>query len=142
MQAVLKKEKRSVSRANVIPDKLYFKIGEVAQIVGVKPYVLRYWQTEFPDITPTKSSKGQRLYKRKDVELIMKIRDLLYNQKYTIDGARRRLTEKGKKGADISTAAEIQMNLALPEQIIDKETLIKIRDSLKEVLKELAAQNQ
>lgn len=76
---------------SAIPDKLYFKIGEVAKIIGVKPYVLRYWETEFPDIAPGKSKTNQRLYKRKEVERILQIKELLYREKYTIEGARKRL---------------------------------------------------
>lgn len=76
-----------------IPNKLYFRIGEVSEIVGVKAYVLRYWETEFPDIRPTKSKSGQRLYKRRDVELLLQVRDLLYEERYTIDGAKQRLRE-------------------------------------------------
>ncbi len=77
-----------------IPDKLYFRIGEVAKLIGVEPYVLRYWETEFPDIAPTKSRSKQRLYKRQDVEMIYKIRELLYKQNYTIKGAKRKIKEK------------------------------------------------
>jgi len=76
-----------------VPDKLYFKIGEVAKIIGVEPYGLRYWETEFPEITPVKSKSRQRLYKRQDVELIQQIRDLLYQQKFTIKGAKSRIKE-------------------------------------------------
>lgn len=74
-----------------IPDKLYFKIGDVAKIIGVESYVLRYWETEFPEIKPPKSRTGQRLYRKQDVERILKIRELLYQKKYTIDGARKHL---------------------------------------------------
>ena len=73
-----------------IPDKLYFKIGEVAEIVGVEPYVLRYWETEFSEISPVKSKTQQRLYRRQDVERILKIKDLLYQERFTIHGARKR----------------------------------------------------
>ncbi len=76
-----------------IPDKLYFRIGEVSDIVGVKPYVLRYWESEFQDIHPTKSKSGQRLYKRRDVEMLMSIKTLLYDERFTINGARKRLKE-------------------------------------------------
>ena len=89
-------EKRA--SASPIPDKVYFKIGEVAEIVGVKPYVLRYWETEFPDIAPAKSKSKQRLYKRKEVEMILRIRDLLYKEKFTIEGARKRLEELDAEG--------------------------------------------
>lgn len=76
-----------------IPDKMYFRIGETADILGVKPYVLRYWETEFPDIKPVKSQSNQRLYKRRDVELLMAIKHLLYDEKFTINGARQHLKE-------------------------------------------------
>jgi len=79
-----------------IPNKLYFRIGEVSDLVGVKPYVLRYWESEFPDIKPTKSKSGQRLYKRRDVELLLKIKELLYEERFTINGARKRLKDFSK----------------------------------------------
>ena len=78
---------------NEIPNKLYFKIGEVAHLVGVEPYVLRYWETEFPDIHPVKSKTNQRLYRRKDLETVLKIRTLLYKEGFTIEGARKRIRE-------------------------------------------------
>jgi len=74
-----------------IPDRLYFKIGEVAELTGVQPYILRYWETEFGNLRPTKSRSGQRLYRRNDVLAVLRIRDLLYRQRFTIAGARRRL---------------------------------------------------
>ena len=77
-----------------IPDKLYFKIGEVSDITDVPAYVLRFWQSEFKRISPKRTSSGQRLYRRCDVELILKIKDLLYNKKFTIQGAKRHLGGK------------------------------------------------
>src|SRR5271156_2318731 len=74
-----------------IPDKLYFRIGEVSDLLGVEPYVLRYWETEFPALAPKKSGTGHRLYRRKDVELLLKIKHLLYDKRYTIEGARQSL---------------------------------------------------
>jgi len=79
--------------AAAIPDKIYFKIGEVARLTGVKPYVLRYWETEFHAIQPVKSQSRQRLYRKRDVELLLKIKDLLYRQRFTIEGARKRIRE-------------------------------------------------
>lgn len=76
-----------------LPDKIYFKIGEVARLTGVKPYVLRYWETEFRSIQPVKSRSGQRLYRKRDVELILRIKELLYEQRFTIEGARRKVRE-------------------------------------------------
>jgi len=73
------------------PDKLFYKIGEVSKIVGVEPYVLRYWETEFPFLKPRKNKSGQRVYIKKDVELLLMIRRLLYQERYTIEGVRKRL---------------------------------------------------
>ena len=81
-----------------IPDKLYFRIGEVSKIVGLPTYVLRFWETEFPRIRPKRTSSGQRLYTRGDIELVLKIKDLLYEKKFTIQGARQHLSATaGKK---------------------------------------------
>ena len=74
-----------------IPDKLYLKIGEVAELTGIQPYILRYWESEFSTLKPTKSRSGQRLYRRKDVLAVLHIKELLYRQRFTIAGARRRL---------------------------------------------------
>ena len=79
------------------PVKLYSRIGEVAGIVGVEPHVLRYWETEFRSIRPQKSRKGQRIYSRKDVEKLLRVKDLLYGQGFTIAGARKRLRERGEE---------------------------------------------
>ena len=76
---------------NALPDKLYFKIGEVASIVGVKPYVLRYWESEFSIIRPAKTRSQHRLYRRKDVETLLQIKRLLHEQRFTIEGARKHL---------------------------------------------------
>jgi DNA-binding transcriptional MerR regulator len=73
------------------PDKLFYKIGEVSKIVGVEPYVLRYWETEFPFLKPRKNKSGQRVYIKKDVELLLMIKRLLYQERYTIEGVRKRL---------------------------------------------------
>jgi DNA-binding transcriptional MerR regulator len=73
------------------PDKLFYKIGEVSKIVGVEPYVLRYWETEFNFLKPRKNKSGQRVYIKKDVELLLAIKRLLYQERYTIEGVRKRL---------------------------------------------------
>ena len=75
-----------------IPDKLFFKIGEVCDIVGVQAHVLRYWETEFPMLQPQKNRSGQRTYRRKDVEMALRIKELLYEEGFTIAGAKRKLT--------------------------------------------------
>jgi DNA-binding transcriptional MerR regulator len=74
-----------------LPDKLYFRIGEVADLVGVKPYVLRYWESEFSIVKPTKTKSQHRLYRRKDVETLLQIKQLLHNERFTIEGARKRI---------------------------------------------------
>jgi DNA-binding transcriptional MerR regulator len=74
-----------------IPDKLYFKIGEVSELLAVAPYVLRYWESEFRVLSPKKSGTGHRLYRRKDVELLLRIKHLLYEKRFTIEGARQAL---------------------------------------------------
>ena len=79
-----------------IPDKLYFRIGEVSELTQTKAYVLRYWETEFPTLRPVKSKSGHRLYRRKDVEMIFEIRGLLYDKGFTLEGARKYLASTDK----------------------------------------------
>lgn len=85
--------------AHSLPSKLFFRIGEVASLVGVEPHVLRYWEREFRSIRPTKSAKGQRVYSRKDVENLLRVRDLLYRDGFTIAGAKKRLQRGGVEAA-------------------------------------------
>lgn len=87
-----------------IPDKLAFKIGEVAEIAGVKPYVLRYWETEFEQLRPQKSQKGQRVYLKRDVELVLMVRKLLYRDRFSIEGARVALRRLKKDSRQIKAA--------------------------------------
>ncbi len=83
-----------------LPDKLYFRISEVSKYTGVKSYVLRYWESEFPSLAPKKSGTGQRLYRRKDIELVLEIKRLLYERRFTLEGARRFLhQEYGRRRA-------------------------------------------
>ncbi len=82
-----------------IPDKHFFKIGEVAELAGVEPYVIRYWESEFRSLRPQKSRSNQRLFRRKDVERILEIRRLLYEEGYKIEGARRQLEGQGAEAA-------------------------------------------
>jgi DNA-binding transcriptional MerR regulator len=88
-----------VAAATEIPDKLYFRIGDVARLAGIKPYVLRFWETEFPALGPKKSGTGHRLYRRKDVEMVLEIKRLLYEQRFTIEGARKFLETRAKTEA-------------------------------------------
>src|SRR4051812_41546709 len=85
----------------VIPEKLFFRIGEVCEIAGVEPYVLRFWETEFPFLAPQKSKSGHRVYRKKDVEMVLKIKDLLYARGFTIAGARKQLSKtRAEHGAE------------------------------------------
>ncbi len=84
--------------APAIPDKLFFKIGEVCEIVGVQAHVLRYWETEFPTLQPQKNRSGQRTYRRKDVEMALRIKELLYEEGFTIAGAKRKLASEARGG--------------------------------------------
>jgi DNA-binding transcriptional MerR regulator len=81
-----------------IPEKLFFRIGEVCDLIKVQPHVLRYWETEFPMLAPEKNRAGQRVYRRRDVEMVMRIRALLYEEKFTIAGAKKKLQEEMHRG--------------------------------------------
>jgi len=119
---------------STIPDKLYFKIGEVAKIIGVKPYVLRYWETEFPDISPGKSKTNQRLYKRKEVEKILQIRDLLYREKYTIEGARKRIKSLGRGGVEKQDTPSDDSQIPLFDVGKQKDFLKQLKGKLEDIL--------
>lgn len=88
-----------------VADKLFYKIGEVSNIVGVKPYVLRYWESEFPFLRPSKNRAGQRVYTRKNIDLILQVKNLLYQEKYTIAGVKRRFREGHQKRNSVSQEA-------------------------------------
>lgn len=89
----------------VIPEKIYFKIGEVCDIVGVEAHVLRYWETEFSMLTPQKNKSGQRSYRRRDVEMALRIKELLYKEMFTIAGARKKLQSEQRDGGKAKAAA-------------------------------------
>jgi DNA-binding transcriptional MerR regulator len=116
--------------APVLPEKIYFKIGEVSEIVGVEPYVLRYWETEFDLLKPSKAPSKHRLYKKRDVELLLDIKRLLYSEGFTIEGARKKLREVKKEEKD-------QLKLPLTEQKY-KSALIKVKKDL-EALRKLVS---
>jgi|SRR5690349_11091074 len=105
-----------------IPEKLFFRIGEVCDLIKVQPHVLRYWETEFPMLAPQKNRAGQRVYRRKDVEMVLRIRDLLYEEKFTIAGAKKRLVDEMRGGSVRArlaeeTAAEEKLAAVPPPQI-------------------------
>jgi DNA-binding transcriptional MerR regulator len=87
--------------AIAIPDKLFFKIGEVCELTEVQAHVLRYWETEFPQLAPQKNRAGQRVYRRRDVEMVLRIKELLYDEGYTIAGAKKRLAADMRTGAKL-----------------------------------------
>jgi DNA-binding transcriptional MerR regulator len=91
-----------------VPDRLYFRIGDVSSITGVPPYVLRYWESEFPALQPRKSGGGQRLFRKRDVVLVLEIKKLLYQERYTVAGARRRLTEREERSRRLEARAALQ----------------------------------
>jgi len=102
-----------------IPEKLFFRIGEVCELIKVQPHVLRYWETEFPMLAPQKNRAGQRVYRRRDVEMVMRIRDLLYEEKFTIAGAKKKLMEENRSGG--SRAKMVSREAAKVEEIVDTE---------------------
>jgi DNA-binding transcriptional MerR regulator len=109
----------------LIPEKLYFRIGEVARLCRLPAYVLRFWETEFPQLKPVKSSTGQRMYRRRDVESVVRIKQLLYEEGYTIAGARQHLRDEGKND---------KKQVALPFMTSSPANLRQIRQGLQEIL--------
>lgn len=105
-----------------IPDKFYFKIGEVSDIADVPAYVLRFWETEFKQIKPKRTRAGQRLYRKQDVALVLRIKHLLYDRKFTIEGARQHLKHKS------ATTAEMAPATPLSEIAEIRAELIRLRD--------------
>ena len=104
-----------------IPGKRYFTIGEVSELCAVKPHVLRYWEQEFPQLKPVKRRGNRRYYQRDDVLTIRQIRSLLYDQGYTIGGARQRMTEEGSEGTHT-----VEMEAVIKETIKELEDLLKV----------------
>jgi len=117
-------EAAATSNAPEIPDKLFFRIGEVSTMLGLEPYVLRYWETEFPTLSPKKSGTGHRLYRRKDVELLLRIKHLLYEKRFTIDGARQYLQDEARN---------------MHQKDIKQEQQALFSDPMPEIRRELAA---
>ena len=121
--------------AKKIPNKLFFKIGEVCEITDTQPYVLRYWESEFPALAPAKNSSGQRIYRRRDIETVLRIKQLLYEEGFTIAGAKKRLeselqgrvdspqpTPAGNGGGDAGDGAT------------GRDALKEVREGLREIL--------
>ena len=136
------------------PAKSLFRIGEVSRLTATKPFVLRYWETEFPMLQPVKSPKGHRLYRREDIDTVFTIKRLLYNEGFTIAGARRHLREQGPgiagaNGGDVAISdAEASGELAATSHTPDsahlatlnRKTLLDLRDSLRSLLTALESE--
>jgi DNA-binding transcriptional MerR regulator len=126
------KAKPNRSSEIIVPDKLYFRIGEVSELCRLPAYVLRFWETEFPQLKPVKSSTGQRMYRRKDVEAVLRIKKLLYEEGFTIAGARQHLRSESK----------VEKNQApLPFPVQSSADLKRIRHGLQEILGMLVARH-
>ncbi len=129
------------SAAEEIPDKLYFRIGDVSRLAGIKPYVLRFWESEFPSLMPKKSGTGHRLYRRRDVETVLEIKRLLYDRRYTIEGARKFLEDRSKAEPQLDArparkAKRSQAEL-FPDPAPAAAMLEKVRTELRAILKVL-----
>jgi DNA-binding transcriptional MerR regulator len=116
-----------------IPNKLFFKIGEVCEITDTQPYVLRYWESEFPALAPAKNSSGQRIYRRKDIETVLRIKQLLYDEGFTIAGAKKKLEAEaaGRGPTPQSLAGEAEPS---PPEDRSRQALLEVRDQLREIL--------
>jgi DNA-binding transcriptional MerR regulator len=123
-----------MTRRTQLPDKLFFKIGEVADIVGVKPHALRYWETEFPALRPKKTRGAHRQYSRRDVELAMLIRQLLHDEGYTIPGARKRIRDLGRHQRSSPPEPRAAREVAL------RAELLGLREQLTDFLAQLSAE--
>jgi len=123
-----------------IPNKLFFKIGEVCEITDTQPYVLRYWESEFPALAPAKNSSGQRIYRRKDIETVLRIKQLLYDEGFTIAGAKKRLEMEmaGKGATPQGAASEADASPASsPTNETNDQTKVvlhEVRDQIREIL--------
>jgi DNA-binding transcriptional MerR regulator len=113
-----------------VPNKLFFKIGEVCEITDTQPYVLRYWESEFPALAPAKNSSGQRIYRRRDIETVLRIKQLLYEEGFTIAGAKKRLESELAGRADTPAAKAA----AGGGDDARRAALRQVRDQLREIL--------
>jgi DNA-binding transcriptional MerR regulator len=113
-----------------IPNKLFFKIGEVCEITDTQPYVLRYWESEFPMLAPAKNSSGQRIYRRRDIETVFRIKELLYDEGFTIAGAKKRIE------GEISGRGPTPQPTPAPAEGDDRvrAALREVRDELRQIL--------
>lgn len=118
---------------SVLEETRYYRIGEVSRITALKPFVLRYWETEFPTLEPVKSPSGHRLYRQEDVDLVLKIKRLLYDEGFTIAGARRLLKESGS-GHTEGPEGGSQSSADVSTTQLNRKMLLDLRDSLRSFL--------
>lgn len=133
MKSTSKTESSLPAASTPIPDKLYFRIGDVAKLCGVEAYVLRFWETEFPQLKPNKSGTGQRLYRKRDVELALRIKQLLHHDGYTIQGARQVFAAENRE-AKTHPQNELPLKRPVPAQVNVERQLQKMRAELREIL--------
>src|SRR5262245_61355545 len=118
-----------------IPNKLFFKIGEVCEITDTQPYVLRYWESEFPALAPAKNSSGQRIYRRRDIETVLRIKQLLYEEGFTIAGAKKRLETELQGRADTPSPAVVEAGTdGAGGDVKTRAALKEVKDQLREIL--------
>jgi DNA-binding transcriptional MerR regulator len=131
--------------AKKIPNKLFFKIGEVCEITDTQPYVLRYWESEFPALAPAKNSSGQRIYRRRDIETVLRIKQLLYEEGFTIAGAKKRLESEMQGRVDTPLPPGTQLPAGTPPAsgssgesaegaTTGRDALKEVREGLREIL--------
>jgi DNA-binding transcriptional MerR regulator len=128
-----------------IPDRLYFKIGDVARILKIEPYVLRFWESQFPQLKPNKSGTGQRLYRKRDVEIAVEIKRLVYGEGYTLSGARQALGQAKRAEPQAAVAAAAPVQAQAPAATLAKkrdkvaEVVVRARAELREIAAMLAS---
>jgi DNA-binding transcriptional MerR regulator len=143
--------------AVAIPEKLFFKIGEVCELAGVQAHVLRYWESEFPMLAPQKNRAGQRVYRKRDVEMALRIKELLYEDQYTIAGAKKRLTNELRGGGklkvvngdeaaatdgEVFTPPTTYARTVAPRTAEEKQGLKQLASELRELLSLLEQENK
>ena len=115
-----------------LPDKLFYKIGEVSRITGIESYVLRYWETEFPFLRPRKNKSGQRVYTKKELELILQVKKMLYQERYTIEGVRKRF------GEGVIKSAEVRISESKPKvSRLQQDAISFVRKKLQDILNQI-----
>jgi DNA-binding transcriptional MerR regulator len=137
--------------AVAIPEKLFFKIGEVCELAGVQAHVLRYWESEFPMLAPQKNRAGQRVYRKRDVEMALRIKELLYEDQYTIAGAKKRLTNELRGGGKVKTNGDEEISNETTQSFVarvapatgeERQGLKQLAAELREILSLLEQQTK